>query len=31
MPGHCAVITKEGRVVWGYHTSDFRKLTVDET
>jgi hypothetical protein len=31
MPGHVAVVTREGRVVWGYHPEDFRKLTVDET
>jgi hypothetical protein len=31
VPGHVAVVTREGRVVWGYHPEDFRKLTVDET
>jgi hypothetical protein len=31
MPGHCAVVTRDGRIVWGYHSQDFRKLTVDET
>jgi hypothetical protein len=23
MPGHCVVATKDGRVVWGYHTENF--------
>jgi hypothetical protein len=31
MPGHCAVITKCGLVVWAYHTNDFRKLSLEET
>jgi hypothetical protein len=30
MPGHCAVITTDGRIVWAYHTGDFRKLTREE-
>ena len=23
MPGHCVVATKDGRVVWGYHMTNF--------
>ena len=23
MPGHCVIATKDGRVVWGYHTENF--------
>jgi hypothetical protein len=30
MPGHCAVVTQDGIVRWGYHTDNFRKLTEDE-
>jgi hypothetical protein len=30
MPGHCAVILKDGRTVWAYHTDDFRKLSTEE-
>ena len=24
MPGHCIVVNKDGRVLWGYHIDDFR-------
>jgi hypothetical protein len=24
MRGHCVVATKDGRILWGYHTDDFR-------
>jgi hypothetical protein len=30
MSGHCAVVNKEGRVFWGYHTDNFRALDGDE-
>jgi hypothetical protein len=30
MPGHCVVATKEGKVLWGYHTDNFIELTEDE-
>ncbi len=30
MPGHCIVATKEGKVIWGYHTENFRLATEDE-
>ena len=30
MPGHVAVVTKDGLVKWGYHDDNFRKLTRDE-
>jgi hypothetical protein len=30
MGGHCAVALKDGRVLFGYHTENFRKLTEDE-
>lgn len=30
MPGHCIVVTKEGRVIWGYHTENFVVLSEDE-
>ena len=30
MPGHCVIADRKGRVHFGYHTSDFRKLTQEE-
>ena len=30
MPGHCAVVDREGKVYWGYHTDNFRQPTEDE-
>jgi hypothetical protein len=30
MPGHVIVATKDGRVLWGYHIENFRKLTREE-
>jgi transcriptional regulator with XRE-family HTH domain len=30
MPGHCTLVTKDGRTYFGYHTADFRKLTEEE-
>jgi hypothetical protein len=30
MPGHAVVASKDGRVLWGYHTENFRKLTDEE-
>jgi len=30
MPGHCAVATKDGRVLWGYHTENFVVISEDE-
>ena len=30
MPGHCVVATKDGRVVWGYHTENFVEIPEDE-
>jgi hypothetical protein len=30
MPGHVAVVTKDGLVRWGYHIENFRKLTREE-
>ena len=30
MPGHCAVVTKDGIVHWAYHTDNFRELTQEE-
>ena len=30
MPGHCVVVKRDGRVMWGYHTDNFRELTEDE-
>lgn len=30
MKGHCAIVTRDGRVLWGYHTDDFRNPTEDE-
>lgn len=30
MPGHCAVANGAGKVLWGYHTDNFRALTEDE-
>jgi hypothetical protein len=29
MRGHCVVATKDGRVVWGYHTENFVMLPSD--
>lgn len=31
MEGHCVVVNWEGRVLWGYHTNNFRMLKDDET
>jgi hypothetical protein len=30
MGGHCVVATKDGRVVWGYHTENFVVIPKDE-
>ena len=30
MPGHCAFVTDDGKVHWGYHTDHFRDATEDE-
>jgi hypothetical protein len=30
MPGHCVVATKDGRVIWGYHTEDFVVISEEE-
>jgi hypothetical protein len=30
MPGHCVVATKDGRVVWGYHTENFVVIAEDD-
>ena len=30
MVGHCVVATKDGRVIWGYHTENFVVLSEDE-
>ena len=30
MPGHCAVVTRSGLVLWGYHLDSFRLATEDE-
>lgn len=30
MPGHCIVVNKAGRVLWGYHTDDFREPKENE-
>jgi hypothetical protein len=30
MPGHVAVVTRDGLVRWGYHVEYFRKLTREE-
>ena len=30
MPGHSVVATKDGRVVWGYHTDNFLVIPKDE-
>ena len=30
MPGHCVVATKDGRVVWGYHTENFVVVAEEE-
>lgn len=29
-PGHCAVVTRDGLVRWGYHTDNFQRLSEDE-
>ncbi len=31
MPGHVAVVKRDGRVMWGYHAENFRKLTREES
>lgn len=30
MPGHCIVAKKDGKVKWGYHTENFRKIKENE-
>ena len=30
MPEHCVVATRDGKVLWGYHTEHFIPLTEDE-
>jgi hypothetical protein len=30
MPGHCVVVRKDGKVLWGYGTDKFIELTEDE-
>jgi hypothetical protein len=30
MPEHCVLATKDGKVLWGYHTEDFIPLTEEE-
>ncbi|MFA5103541.1 MAG: hypothetical protein WC525_10380 [Candidatus Thermoplasmatota archaeon] len=30
MPGHCAVVDREGKVRWGVHPEDFREATEEE-
>ncbi len=30
MPGHCAVISSNGRTLWGYHTEDFVEINNEE-
>ncbi len=30
MPGHCVIALQDGRVLFGYHTENFRRLTEDE-
>jgi len=30
MPGHCAVVTRAGKVLWGYHSENFREPTPEE-
>jgi hypothetical protein len=30
MPGHVAIALKDGRVLFGYHEENFRKLTEEE-
>ena len=31
MPGHCVVVTRDGRVLWGYHTENFVVLSDQES
>lgn len=31
MPGHVVLVDNENQVFWGYHLSDFRILTTEET
>lgn len=30
MPGHCILVNRAGKVLWGYHTSDFVEPTEDD-
>lgn len=30
MPGHCAVVDRQGHVLWGYHLDSFRLAEEDE-
>lgn len=30
MPGHCVVVKKNGRVLWGYHSESFVVIPKDE-
>jgi hypothetical protein len=30
MPGHCAVVNRDGKIYWGFHTDSFVEPTEDE-
>jgi hypothetical protein len=30
MPGHCVLVRKDGKVLWGYHTDNFIELMEEE-
>lgn len=30
MPGHVAVVKEDGRVMWGYHIENFRRISREE-
>ena len=30
MAGHCIVVLKSGKVIWGFHTDNFVELTEEE-
>lgn len=30
MPGHVAVVNREGKVLWGYHDDNFKVVPADE-
>ncbi len=30
MPGHCVIASKDGRILWGYHTENFVVISPED-